>query len=66
MVNTPVYGVVNIPVHGVVNVPVGAASRRDYVQDERYIAIEHMEVRRDCFSFAHGLKNRGETPLLHQ
>ena len=23
-----------------------------YVQDERYIAIEHMDVRRDCFSFA--------------
>ena len=26
-----------------------------YVQDERYIAIEHMEVRRDCVSFAHGV-----------
>ncbi|MDX2419183.1 MAG: hypothetical protein QNK19_17120, partial [Xanthomonadales bacterium] len=24
-----------------------------YVQDERYIAIEHMDVRRDCVSFAH-------------
>ena len=24
----------------------------DYVQDERYIAIEHMDVRRDCVSFA--------------
>ena len=23
-----------------------------YVQDERYIAIEHMDVRRDCVSFA--------------
>ena len=43
----------------------GAASRRDYVQDERYIAIEHMDVRRDCVSFARGLINRGETPLPH-
>ena len=25
---------------------------QDYVQDERYIAIEHMDVRRDCVSFA--------------
>ena len=24
----------------------------DYVQDERYIAGEHMDVRRDCVSFA--------------
>jgi hypothetical protein len=32
--------------------------RRDYVQDERYIAMEHMDVRRDWFSFAQGLKNR--------
>ena len=24
-----------------------------YVQDERYIAIEHMDVRRDCVNFAH-------------
>lgn len=23
-----------------------------YVQDERYIAIEHMDVRRDCVIFA--------------
>ena len=23
-----------------------------YVQDERYIAIEHMDVRRDCVNFA--------------
>ena len=23
-----------------------------YVQDERYIAMEHMDVRRDCVSFA--------------
>ena len=37
--------------------PVGAASRDDYVQDERYIAIEHMDVRRDRFSFARGLNN---------
>jgi len=26
--------------------------RRDYVQDERYIAGEHMDVRRDCVSLA--------------
>ena len=26
-----------------------------YVQDERYIAIEHMDVRRDCVSFAQSL-----------
>ena len=45
--------------------PVGAASRRDYAQDVRYIAIEHMDVRRDCVSLAHYLKNRGETPLPH-
>ena len=25
---------------------------QDYVQDERYIASEHMDVRRDCVSFA--------------
>ena len=25
---------------------------QDYVQDERYIAREHMDVRRDCVSFA--------------
>ena len=57
----------------------GAASRSDYVQDkvrpgtgregalgyERYIAMEHMDVRRDCVSFARGLANRGETPLPH-
>ena len=57
--------------------PVGAASRGDYVQDkvrpgtgregalgyERYIAIEHMEVRRDCFSLAQDFRSRGETPL---
>ena len=24
-----------------------------YVQDERYIVREHMDVRRDCVSFAH-------------
>jgi hypothetical protein len=33
---------------------IGAAGR-DYVQDERYIAIEHMDVRRDCFRVAQGL-----------
>jgi hypothetical protein len=26
--------------------------QRDYVQDERYIAIEHMDVRRDCVNLA--------------
>ena len=26
---------------------------QDYVQDERYIAIEHMDVRRDCVKPAH-------------
>jgi len=26
-----------------------------YVQDERYIAIEHMDVRRDCLGFARWL-----------
>ena len=26
-----------------------------YVQDERYIAIEHMDVRRDCVNSAHGV-----------
>ena len=25
---------------------------QDYVQDERYIAIEHTDVRRDCVNFA--------------
>ena len=29
--------------------------RRDYVQDERYIAIEHMDVRRDWFRMTQGL-----------
>ena len=29
-----------------------ARPRGDYVQDERYIAGEHMDVRRDCVSFA--------------
>jgi len=28
--------------------------RRDYVQDERYIAIEHMDVRRDWFRMTQG------------
>ena len=56
---------------------VGAASRGDYVQDERYIASVHMDkerpgtgregslgcVRRDCASFAHGQINRRETRL---
>jgi len=36
--------------------PVGAIGEagRDYVQDERYIAIEHMDVRRDCFGIERG------------
>ena len=62
---------------------VGAASRRDYAQDKvrpgtgregalgyvRYIAKEHMDVRRDCLSLAHLLKKSRrdaaptETPL---
>ena len=56
---------------------VGAAPRRDYVQDkvrplrgregalgyERYIAKEHMDVRRDYVRFAQQPKNRGEAPL---
>ena len=29
----------------------------------RYIAKEHMEVRRDCLSLAQDFINRGETPL---
>jgi len=36
--------------------PVGAASRGDYAQDVRYIAKEHMDVRRDCVKFAPGPK----------
>ena len=31
--------------------------RRDYVQDERYIAGEHMDVRRDCVKFARPVIN---------
>ena len=34
------------------NTYVGAASRGDYAQDVRYIAKEHMDVRRDCFRLA--------------
>jgi hypothetical protein len=30
----------------------------DYAQDVRYIAIEHMDVRRDCLSFAKPQRNR--------
>ena len=30
----------------------GAFRRVGYVQDERYIAGEHMDVRRDCVSLA--------------
>ena len=33
---------------------------RDYVQDERYIAMEHMGVRRDWFRFAQWFTNRHE------
>ena len=29
------------------------AQERRYIQDEWYIAREHMDVRRDCVSFAH-------------
>ena len=29
-----------------------------YVQDERYIASEHMDVRRDCVNFARGVIRR--------
>ena len=43
---------------------VGAAPRRDYVQDERYIAKEHMDVRCDCVGLAQCLKKRGKV-LLH-
>ena len=35
---------------------VGGASRGDYAQDVRYIAREHMEVRRDCSRIAQCLK----------
>ena len=30
-----------------------------YVQDERYIAIEHMDVRRDCVSLAQRIRMNG-------
>jgi hypothetical protein len=36
-----------------------AQCRGCYVQDERYIAIEHRDVRRDCGSFARHLKMNG-------
>ena len=42
------------PPHVIVGA-IGEAGR-DYVQDERYIAMEHMDVRRDWFRFAQGLK----------
>ena len=46
--------------------PVGGASRGDYAQEVRYIAIEHMEVRRDCFRLARPQKeHRRETRLPH-
>ena len=35
-----------------------------YVQDERYIAREHMDVRRDCFKLALRLRTNG-TPRAH-
>jgi hypothetical protein len=38
--------------HSMHNKPVGAASRGDYAQEVLYIAKEHMDVRRDCVSFA--------------
>jgi len=37
---------------------VGGATRGDNVQDERYVAKEHMEVRRDRVSFAHPLQEQ--------
>jgi hypothetical protein len=40
-----------------------------YVQDERYIAKEHMDVWRDCFSFAQcepGLYSYGNLLMLRQ
>ena len=47
------------------NVPVGGigVAGRDYVQDERYFAMEHMDVRRDPVSFVRGSMNRRETRL---
>ena len=33
-----------------------SAAGRDYVQDERYFAMEHMDVRRDFVSYAHALE----------
>jgi hypothetical protein len=38
--------------------PVGGASRGDYAQDVRYIAIEHTDVRRDCSRLAQPQSNR--------
>ena len=35
-----------------------------YVQDERYIAGEHMDVRRDCVSFARHQNNLRENAPL--
>ena len=37
-------------------IAVGGASRGDYAQDVWNIAKEHMDVRRDCVSFAPGPK----------
>ena len=37
-----------------------------YVQDERYIAGEHMDVRRDCVKFAQGPRMCGAiVSVLH-
>ena len=41
------------------------SSLRDYVQDERYIARQHMDVRRDSVSFTHHLGYAGNhRPLV--
>ena len=39
---------------------------RDYVQDERYIAIEHMDVRRDCVGFAQSQKESPRGRASHE
>ena len=45
---------------------VGSSCEREpgYVQDERYIAIEHMDVRRDCVNFARVQNSRRVGNLL--
>ena len=46
------------------NVEGGGEAGRDYAQDVRYIAIEHMGVRRDCFRLVFALKIRRGARLL--